>query len=64
VEAIRANHPSAPACSVSPANMKGRLPKRSENTPAKGATTIVAPVHTSSFRPACSGVFPSTFCMY
>ena len=44
--------------------MNGRLPKRSEKTPASGATTIVAPVHTSSFRPACSGVFPSTFCMY
>ena len=32
--------------------MKGRLPKRSEKTPASGATTIVAPVHTSSFSPA------------
>ena len=36
--------------------MNGRLPKRSEKTPASGATTIVAPVQTSSFRPACSGV--------
>src|ERR1035441_5703935 len=46
------------------ANMNGRLPRRSENTPARGATTIVAPVHTSSFSPACRGVLPSTFCMY
>src|SRR5271166_6158392 len=44
--------------------MNGRLPRRSEKTPASGATIIEAPVHTSSFRPACSGVFPSTFCMY
>ncbi len=44
--------------------MNRRLPKRSEKTPASGATTIEAPVHTSSFSPACRGVLPSTFCMY
>ncbi len=44
--------------------MNGREPKRSEKMPASGATTIEAPVHTSSFKPACSGVLPSTFCMY
>ena len=41
--------------------MKGRLPQRSEKKPASGETIIVAPVHTSSFRPAWNGVFPSTF---
>ena len=58
--ASRARRPAARG----PANMNGRLPKRSEKMPAKGATSIVAPVHTSSFRPACRGVLPSTFCMY
>ncbi len=42
--------------------MNRRLPKRSEKKPASGETTIVAPVHTRSLTPACSGVFPSTFC--
>ena len=44
--------------------MNRRLPKRSEKMPASGATTIVAPVQTSSFSPAWKGVLPSTFCMY
>ena len=44
--------------------MNGRLPSRSENIPANGATSIVAPVHTSIFSPACSGVLPSTSCRY
>src|SRR6202035_6056720 len=57
-------HTRARAWSLSPANMKGRLPMRSEKTPARGATTIVAPVQTSSFRPACRGVLWSTFCKY
>src|SRR5271154_3814757 len=61
---VSASQPSAPAWSESPVAMNGRLPKRSEKMPAKGATSIVAPVHTSSFRPACRGVFPRTFCMY
>jgi hypothetical protein len=43
--------------------MKSRLPNRSEKMPASGATSIVAPVHTSSLRPACRGVLCSTFCM-
>ena len=42
--------------------MNSRLPKRSEKKPASGETTIVAPVHTRSLTPACSGELPSTFC--
>src|SRR5208283_5150962 len=64
VEIVLASQASAPACSDRPAIMNGRLPRRSEKTPARGATTIVAPVHTSSFSPACSGVLPRTSCMY
>ena len=43
--------------------MNQRGPNFSLKMPASGATTIVAPVQTSSFRPACSGELPSTFCM-
>ena len=53
---VAANHASAPACSASPAAMKPREPKRSERTPAIGATIIVAPVHSSMRTPAWNGV--------
>ena len=43
--------------------MNQRLPRRWEKYPASGETTMVAPVQTSSLRPACSGELCSTFCM-
>jgi hypothetical protein len=56
VVVVAANHARAPACSASPEAMKPREPKRSDSTPAIGATIIVAPVHSSMRTPAWKGV--------
>jgi len=49
------SQPNPTAWSASPENISGRLPTRSDSTPAMGATIIGIPVHGRVRRPACSG---------
>ncbi len=64
MSAAAATQASEAASSASPAAMNRRGPWRSASTPAIGAVTAVAPVHTSIRTPASKGSKPMTSCVY